>query len=200
MAFVKRMIQFGGKSGICTAKPSRWLSSNWSGYRAEADHGHIPPNAKLHTTVVVDTLDLVRRLEAKGIPSKEIASVMSEISNGSLKTTSQNPYFIDKLQKDANVLKLSLCILSLGLTFLGFSKLFLDDKMLHIKIEELHERMNETSKDMAKIIARQGSGLDNAEPSDEEDISSDNVHPAFPILLMSLVATFAAIVSRYTDT
>ncbi|KAH6820298.1 hypothetical protein C2S53_014036 [Perilla frutescens var. hirtella] len=199
MAFVKRMIQLGGKSGICTAKPSRRLSSNWSGYRA--DHGHMPPNAKLHTTVVVNTLDLVRRLEAKGIPSKEIASVMSEISNGSLKTTSQNPYFIDKLQKHANVLKLNLCILSLGLTFLAFSKLFLDDKMLHIKIEKLHERMNETSKDMAKIISRQGSGLDKAEPSDdEEDISSDNVHPAFPILLMSLVATFAAIVIRYTDT
>ncbi|KAJ7967253.1 protein FMP32, mitochondrial [Quillaja saponaria] len=103
MALCKRALQVGSTSGVCFAKFQGLISSsslsslpsNWSSTRQVSQA--VSPNGR--RAFLVDTLALLRGLEAKGVPSKQaeaITAAITEVLNDSLENVSNS--FVSKAE------------------------------------------------------------------------------------------------------
>ncbi|KAJ7978525.1 protein FMP32, mitochondrial [Quillaja saponaria] len=105
MALCKRALQVGSSSGICFANfralissSSLSSSSNWSSNRQLSQV--VSPNGS--RAFLVDTLALVRGLEAQGVPSKQaeaITSAITEVLNDSLENVAHSFVSKEEMQK-----------------------------------------------------------------------------------------------------
>ncbi|KAK7351889.1 hypothetical protein VNO77_11642 [Canavalia gladiata] len=102
MAFCKRTFHMCYNRGLCLAKCRDFLSSIPSTTGHTSRHISLAVNSNGKRAFLVDTLGLVRGLEAKGVPSKQaevITSAIIEVLNDSLENVAQSFVSKSEMQK-----------------------------------------------------------------------------------------------------
>ncbi|KAF7835862.1 protein FMP32, mitochondrial-like [Senna tora] len=102
MALYKRALHVGVNSGICLSKCSEFVSSLPSNNRKYSKQVSQGMNSNGNRAFLVDTLSLLRGLEARGIPSKQaeaITSAFTEVLSDNMEIVSQSFVSKDEMQK-----------------------------------------------------------------------------------------------------